>query len=198
MELKTGIELFKNFLQKNTLFDEEAFNKAVPFMKLQHISKNALFVEEGKMCWNFGFILSGLMRSFFNEEGNEITTCFCKDNAIASSTSGFITQTPSPINVQALDDTYLLIIPFDELKNLFLKYPFWSNVGRLIAEREFLYTDCLHRCYSHQQAIEKYLQLLTDMPGIINQVPLQYIASFLGIRPETLSRIRKKTARRIS
>ena len=198
MDIETGITYFKNYLQKNTSFDNEAFEEAISFMHVQFVQKNNLFVESGKLGRKFGFILSGMMRAYFLDDGKEITSCICSDNSFASSTTSLITQTPSEINIQALEDTYILTMSFEDLNKLFTKYPFWANVGRLIAEKEFLYSDCRLRCYSNQEATEKYMQLLRDNPGIINRVPLQYIASLLGIRPETLSRIRKNTARRIS
>lgn len=198
MNLDNAIAHFKEYLQKNTSFDKPAFEDGIPFMHLQFVPKNELFVEAGKISRNFGIIVSGMMRSYFLEDGNEITNCLCSDNAFANSTGSFISQTPSEINVQAIEDTYVLTISFEDLNKLYAKHAFWSNVGRLIAEKEFCSADCRQRCYSHQQAADKYMQLMKDNPGFINRVPLQYIASLLGIRPETLSRIRKKTARRIS
>lgn len=198
MDIETGVTYFKNYLLKNTSFDNDAFEEAIPLMQLQFVQKNKYFVESGKLSQKFGFIISGMMRAYFLDDGNEITNCICSDNSFASSTTSLITQTPSELNVQAIEDTYILTMSFDDMNKLFSKFPFWANVGRLIAEKEFLYSDCRLRCYNNQEATEKYIQLLKDNPHIINRVPLQYIASFLGIRPETLSRIRKNTARRIS
>jgi CRP-like cAMP-binding protein len=198
MELEIGIERFREYLRTNTPFDNPAFEAAISVMQLQCVRKNKLFVETGKLGRHFGFVVSGMMRGYFLEDGKDITTCLCGENSIASSSTSMIKKAPAEINVQALEDTYILTILFTDLDNLFANYSFWSNVGRLFAEKEFLNADCKVRCYGPKDAAEKYMLLLKDNPDIINRVPLQYIASLLGVRPETLSRIRKETAHRIS
>jgi CRP-like cAMP-binding protein len=139
-----------------------------------------------------------MMRSFVNEDGEEITNCICSENELATSTESFITQTPSSISIQALEDVVLLTISYTRLQELYGQSSFWQKVGRILAEKEFISTQhTLWRNYPIP-ATEKYLILLKENPGIINRIPLHYIASYLNIKPETLSRIRKKISTGIS
>ena len=195
MDLNQALDIFKNYLKKEIFFDPSAFEESKNKFALKLYSKGEYFVEEGHICKNFGFIVEGIFRAYYNQNGNDITTCFCNENTFATSTSSFISQSPSPISVQAIENSYVLITDYIILNELYNKSPFWLAFGRVIAEKEYLYADCMHRCYGQMEAEDKYKMFLKDNPGIANRVPLQQIASFLGIRPETLSRIRKKTAR---
>jgi CRP-like cAMP-binding protein len=198
MEIEAAIKKFRDFLKSSTEFDQEAFDMALPYFETRHLKKGELFIESDRMCRYFAFVVSGIMRAFNYEGGDETTTCLCNENAFASSTVSLITQTPSIDSVQALGDTDLLMISYAHLQELYKRSPFWQSVGRIIAEKEIMFFQNTSWRNSKMPAMEKYLTLLKENPGISNRIPLQYIASYLGIKPETLSRIRKKIATRIS
>jgi len=198
MQLEDAIKKFKEFLKSTSAFDVESFNLALPFFEIRTLKKGEYFVEVDKTCRHFAFVVSGLMRAFSYEGNDETTTCLCNENTIASSTVSFITQTPSDISIQALSDVMLLTISHAHLQELYSKSAYWQKVGRIVAEIEFMSDRQTSWRNSSLPAMEKYLVLLKENPGIVNRVPLQYIASYLGIKPETLSRIRKKIATRIS
>ncbi|MCX6234008.1 MAG: Crp/Fnr family transcriptional regulator [Bacteroidetes bacterium] len=193
-----ALRAFENFLKTVTEWDEEAFHAAQPFFGIRHLKKGDYFVEADKTCRYFGFIAKGLMRAYLLLDGDEVTTCFCSENTFATSTTSFITQTPSSVSIQAMEDTVLLTISWDHLHQLYKQYPFWMKVGMIIIEKEFMSLECQRQCYDTQAAEDRYMLLMKENPGIVNRIPLQYIASYLGITPETLSRIRKRTAHRIS
>lgn len=165
---------------------------AVPFFELKKLKKGELFVEKYSTCRHFAFLVSGMMRSFVNYEGEEITNCICSENTTATSTVSFITQTPSSISIQALEDVVLLTISYSKLQELYGRSSFWQKAGRIIAEKEFIEEQQNSWRNKPIPAADKYLILLKENPGIVNRIPLHYIASYLNIKPETLSRIRKK------
>ena len=193
-----AIEKFRKYLKSFSDFDVNAFNDVLPFIKVVELKRNQHFVEVGKTCTHFGFIISGLLRAFYLDDGNEEITCICTENEYATSTTSFITQTPSNIFITAIEDSTVLCISHSDLNKLYQKHPFWAKVGRILIEKEFVNADYRTRYHDRKSAEKKYLELLKDNPEISNRVPLHYIASFIGITPETLSRIRKKTSKRIS
>jgi CRP-like cAMP-binding protein len=193
-----AIRAFGDHLKTISGWDEEAFNTAQPFFVIRYLKKGDYFVEADKTCRYFGFIAKGLMRAWLLIDGDEVTTCFCSENTFATSTTSFITQTPSSVSIQAMEDTVLLTILWDDLHQLYKKYPSWMKAGMIIIEKEFMSLECQRQCYDTQAAEDRYMLLMKENPGIFNRVPLLYIASYLGITPETLSRIRKRTAHRIS
>ena len=192
METDAAINIFRDFLKNMTAFDADEFDLALPYFSIRNLSKGMLFVEENKTCTHFAFLVSGLMRAYRNDDGVEATVCLCGTNAYATFTVSFITQTPSNTSTQALDDVVLVTISFHDLQYLYTASAFWQKVGRLIAEKEIMYMQKNEWRNSKLPALEKYKLLLKENPGIVNRVPLQFIASYLGIQPETLSRLRKK------
>lgn len=175
-------------------FNEEEFDLARPYFNIRDLKKGELFVEKFSTCRYFAFLVSGTMRSFLNFEGEEITECICSENTTATSTVSFITQTPSRISIQALDNVVLLTISYSKLQELYGQSTFWQKAGRIIAEKEYIEEQQNSWRNKPIPASEKYLTLLKENPGIVNRVPLHYIASYLNIKPETLSRIRKKVS----
>jgi CRP-like cAMP-binding protein len=198
LELSDAIADFKNLLKRTLPIDSEAFSLAEQCMFLSILGKHEKFVEEGKICRNFGYIAEGLMRAYIFENDKEITTCLCSKGSFATSNTSFIKQVPSQVTIQALEKTTLLCITHENLLSLYARSAFWTSVGRVIAEREFMLLECKYHCYDLKNAEGKYMELLRNNPDLVNRAPLIHIASWLGITPETLSRIRKKIANRIS
>jgi CRP-like cAMP-binding protein len=193
-----AVEKFSYFLKSIVLFDPKEFNLALPYFNIRFLKKGEHFAEEGKVCRNFAFIISGFMRAFRYEKGEEITLCLCSENLLATSTASFILQKPSDITITATEPTVLLTIGHSDLNMLYEKSTFWAKVGRVVTEREFLEVECRNRCYAKMNPEEKYKTLILENPDILNRVSLRIIASYLGITPETLSRIRKKIVKPIS
>ena len=193
MELIEAIRIFKDHLKNQLFLDQDAFEAAVPFMKLQHFPKGTIFVEEGKVCNKFGFLISGVVWGFFKDDDSEITSCLGTKNSIASSTSSMILQGPSPMTIQTLEDSDILVIIYSDLEMLYKQYPFWNNVGKIIAEKEFIEKERQYRLLSNKEGKEKYEVFIKNHPDLAKRVPLKILASFLGVRPETLSRIRRRS-----
>lgn len=194
MERELAIEKFFQFLKTIPGYSVDAIEMALPFIQVEILRKGEHFVEKDKTCRHFAFVANGILRSYSLYDGVENTTCLCSDNTFATSTISFITQTPSNYSIQALEEVTLVLISYENLNFLYSKSPFWEKVGRVVAEREYIELQLSNWRNSPMPANEKYLTLLKENPGIVNRIPLHYIASYIGITPETLSRIRKKIA----
>lgn len=184
----------KKYLQQFPHFTEEAYQVALPYLREKNLTKGTLLVEEGKICRHIAFIKSGLFRTFYLRDGEEVTTCFCKENTITCSYKSLITQQASDLSIEAIEDCELIVFEYADLKALYGKHLFWQQVGRLAAENEFIITENYTRFINDLPAIERYQQILKTDPNLLLRVPLVYLASYLQIKPETLSRIRKKLA----
>lgn len=186
------LKSFKKYLTNIAQMDDETFELSSSFVKIITINKGEYFIKEGKTCNNIAFIYSGLFRIFYIKDDIEINTCFCKENSITSSFDSFVNRTPSVEYIQALENSELVTISFENLTKLYELNPKWQKVSRLLTERECLRLSNRASSLSFETAKEKYQSLLKYHPEIIQRVSIQHIASYLGVSRETLSRIRSK------
>ena len=106
-----------------------------------------------------------------------------------------ITQQASDVAIQAIEDSTILTLSYDSLQLLYEKNLFWQQVGRLAGEAEYIHVDGHNRFLNDLSATERYQQVLEHQEDLLQRVPLTYLASYLQVAPETLSRIRKKMSR---
>lgn len=184
---------FYTFLKSNADFTKSDWETSQQFFKQKKIKKNKVWIIKNKICREMAFIKKGLLRtSYTDANGNEITSCFCVSNSMASSFKSFISQTPSDLQIQAIEDTELYIIDYDSLQKLYALSPIWERIVRIQIEKEYISLWNYAHSLNTQQAQERYVNLLESQPEIVQKAPIQHIASYLGVKRETLSRIRKK------
>jgi CRP-like cAMP-binding protein len=183
------IEAFIRGLVQPNAEEWEAFVRIVRFRKLM---KKDLLLEDGQVCKFIAFLNSGVMREYAFQNGKETTVDFLTENQFASDYQSFIMQEPSKQYLEALTDVDLIILKKDAINDLFDKYKVWERFGRLIIERVFCINEGKRKKIISTGNEEQYRDFATSYPQIIQQVPQYYIASYLGLTPEHLSRIRKK------
>ena len=182
----------KKYLQQFPHFTPSSYEIALPYLVEKNIKAGDFLLQHGKICNQIAFIEKGLFRLFYLNDGKEITTCFCKENTITCSYQSLLTRQPSDMAIQAIEDSKVICFSHEALQKLYEKDLFWQQVGRLAAENEFITAECYSRFLNDLSAKERYLQILETDPELLQRVPLNYLASYLQITPETLSRIRKK------
>lgn len=183
---------FKEYIKQFPFYSDEAFEVALPYFKEIVLKKGEHFVEEGKTCKKIAFIQEGLFRTYYLKDGIEITTCFCKENTLTTSFKSLITKQVSELSIQATEESTIWVIQYHDLEILYSKNLFWQQVGRLVAQQEFINAECYTRFLNDQNAKQRYLHILDNESDLLQRVPLLYLASYLQIAPETLSRIRKE------
>ena len=186
------IENFRDYLAQIISMDKETFDIAIKYFEAEHFARNEYFVHEGQSCNRIAYISKGLFRIYYLKEGNEINTCFCKENSITSSFNSFINHIPSTETIQALEDSVVVTLSSENLGKLFRESDIWQTISRLLTEKECLRLSERAGLLSFETALEKYKNLLKNQPELIQRVPIQYIASYIGVSRETLSRIRAK------
>ncbi|WP_183564285.1 Crp/Fnr family transcriptional regulator [Mucilaginibacter sp. SP1R1] len=170
--------------------EEEAIVKGL-FTEL-NLQSGEYLLEEGKVCRHVAFINKGLVRYFINDDGEERTMFFNREHEFVCNYLSFLPQIPSDKSIQALEPTQLYIISHDKLQRLYHDVKEGERFGRLAIEYVFLSAiQQLDSFYTDAPGV-RYQQFLTHYPELTQRIPQYYIASYVGIKPQSLSRIRKR------
>lgn len=173
-------------------FSEKEIETIDNCFQYENFTAKEFLSEMRKTSSKIFFIVEGLARVYYLKDGKEITTYLSCDDGFIASYSSFINQSVSFENIQCIEDCEVLSITFEKMQFLYNEIPNWERVGRILAEQNYL---CMADRVLKLQMIpakEKYQTFLASAPAkIIQRTPLNYIASFLGITPESLSRIRQ-------
>jgi CRP/FNR family transcriptional regulator, anaerobic regulatory protein len=154
--------------------------------------KGEIIISQDRVCDRLFFIKKGFLRGFHYHNGKEITSWFGFENDFATSTYSFVSRKPGFENIEVIENSILYVITYDDLNTIYQNHPELNYVGRLLTEK--YYVDLMERtlCLQFQTAKENYERLVKYQPYILQRASLGHIASYLGISPETLSRIRTK------
>lgn len=172
--------------------DDEELAAFTSAFSIKKIRKKEILLSQGAICRYIWFINRGLVRDYFHRDGAEVTAGFFKEGEFVTNYESFISQKPSKAYIDALEDSELLRISYDSLQYLYSCSKTWERAGRLIAERLFLASEQKKDGLLSNSPDLQYLSLVQEQPDIVQRVPQYYIASYLGVTPEHLSRIRKK------
>jgi CRP-like cAMP-binding protein len=140
------------------------------------------------------FINSGYLRTYYVKDGLEITNHINCPLGFMTAFGSYISGTASYEYLECITDCDLLRIKKEKLDALFQHSQKWAEAGRIINEQVVLYNEQRTRDLVSKTAEERYMELMKYHPDFIQHVPLQYIASFIGVKPESLSRIRKSVS----
>jgi CRP-like cAMP-binding protein len=155
-------------------------------------AKGDLLLKAGVMCEHIYFIRKGAVRGFVKEGDRDITTWITAENEMVSSIYGLYSKRPPMENIQAIEDCDVFTMAISDLEKLYVQFPEFNIVARKLLER--YYVDAEERAFIARltNAENKYSLFLTRYEHLSNRIPLKYIASFLGMTLETLSRVRKR------
>lgn len=182
----------KNQLLSFITLDENEFLYFRDKLRVKKLKKKEILLQEGSICQDAYFINKGILRYFYNIEGEEITGQFFFENNWYTDYESYLREIPSKQTIQALEETEILILAKKDLEHLFLEIPKFEKFGRIMAENAFLGLRMRTEMLTNQNPEQRYIQLLQERPKIVERVAQHYIASYLGIRPPSLSRIRKR------
>ncbi|WP_380800738.1 Crp/Fnr family transcriptional regulator [Shivajiella indica] len=171
---------------------QEDLRKVCEMFKEENLLKGDFFLRQGQTANQMSFIKSGLIRIFTDEDGKEITQWISSPGYFVTEISSFMFGGSSRWNMQALTDVELFTISKTDYQNIIKMVPQWHELEKLFIIKCFAILE--NRIYNHlsKSAEERYHDFFAQNPALFNQVPLQYIASMLGMTPETFSRIRNK------
>lgn len=165
----------------------------VSLFQARSIEKDGYFLEFGKRCQEVAFVNSGMLRVFYPNEKGEDTSCyFAMPSEFITSFSSLANDTPSIENIQAILPTELLVISKQNLEMLYRQVPASQELGRKSAERIAIMMEKRIAMFMTKSAKDRYRFILEHQPALLQNVPLQYLASYLGITPQHLSRLRSQ------
>ena len=178
----------------------EKINLSKEEIKILHSSfqtvtknKNEYLVYEGNKSSYLYFLTKGYVRFFYNEDGNEITTQIYAEKSFITSFESFIKNNPSKENIQCNSDCTLLRISKNQYENLYKEISDWSMFCESVYQDYIMKTAERVNSLQNLSASNRYLNLLQNKPNIALNTPIKHLASYLGIKPQSLSRIRKET-----
>ena len=176
-----SIQSFGSFTKEELLIFEHK-------LSCLFVTKNDFILKEGHVCQSFYFILSGsCIHNYPAQDGSDHIVNLYVTGDWFTDYQSFTSQKPSTTSIQAFEDTRLATIDIHSLHHLVIESPVFFRAGRLFQTMQ--YTDISNLGLSPE---EKYRELLLKRPELLQKFPLKFLASYLRIRPETLSRIRKR------
>jgi CRP-like cAMP-binding protein len=190
---KYPIQQLFNQLNVFTALSEDAKKKAEQLFSFKKINKDDYFLQSGKKAKHFGFMISGAVREYYlDKKENEYNKAFCFVNDFTGSYYDLINKEKSSVCIQALSNCEMLIADFEKFQQLAHKNIEWLHISHSIITSLFI-----KKCEREQQlltltATERYELLMLQQPQLEQLVPHYHIASYLGITPISLSRIRNK------
>jgi CRP-like cAMP-binding protein len=165
-------------------------------LTIQRLKKGEFLTRQGEVCRQVSFVNQGLLRMFYLVDGKEICTGFSYEGEYVSQYDSFLTQQPSVGNIDILEDAILINLSYEDMQELYKKHPVFQIFGRKIAEMLFIMIAGKSNSLLMNTPEERYQMINENYPYIIQRVPQYMIASFIGVSPEHLSRIRNKQATR--
>lgn len=182
-----------NYFNLISPLQENSWKEIEPLFSEITLKKGELFVDEGETAKQIGFLTSGFIRAFYrNSEGIEYNKHFFIPNTIIGGYSSLVTSMPNKIIQQALTDCTILVANYSEITKLYDTCPDFERVGRRLAEFYFVDKEQREIEIVLLNADERYLKFQQNYPQLEQVIPQYHIASYLGITPTQLSRIRRK------
>lgn len=163
-------------------------------MEEVHFKKRELIVREGTKNCNLYFIKTGIWRGYYHKDGVDTTLWFASEGEAAFSVWGYVDNAYSLINIETMSDSIAYCISRAALDKLFSSSIGLANLGLRLMEHQFLSQEIALISAGCPRAKERYLTLIKETPELLQYVPLKYIASYLWITPQSLSRIRAEIA----
>jgi CRP/FNR family transcriptional regulator, anaerobic regulatory protein len=189
MNLEQIKSYYQNLLPSMQTDDWEAISSRFTYRQLK---KGDFLTRSGEICRQVSFINKGLIRFFYDVDGKEISTGFVPENEYVAEYASFLVQQPAHSNLDALEESEIINLSYDDIQMLYQTNPVFQIFGRKIAEMLFILLVSQNTTLLTLPPEARYQVLIDYQPYVIQRVPQYMIASYIGITPEHLSRIRKK------
>jgi CRP-like cAMP-binding protein len=161
-------------------------------LTVREIGKGGFLIRQGQVCSHVTFINEGLLRIFYTVDGKDAAIGFVGENEYISEYESFLTRKPATQNIDVLSDAVLIDLGYNDMQRLYKTYPSIQEFGRKIAEQLFIMLNQRNTSLLILSPEERYRYMIEKNAALLQLVPQYMLASFIGVTPEHLSRIRKK------
>jgi len=190
-------DIFRNYLTSKIFLTEEELKMIETVSVFKKLRKRQYLLQEGDVWKMNAFVCQGCMRTYrVDDKGAEHILNFAVENWWTGDRESLMTGNPAKSNIDALEDSVILLIEKERLENLSVQIPALNNFLNNILQKSFNVSQNRIIANISYTAEEKYLNFIETRPEIANRVPQHMIASYLGISPETLSRVRNQMAKK--
>lgn len=191
------IEIFKNYILEKSKVSEQEIEKIIKVAQLKKLRKRQYLLQEGDVWKYNAFVTKGCVRTYtIDDKGAEHIINFAVENWWTGDRESLASGEPSIFNIDALEDSELILINKVNFDTLCAEIPAFNDMVNGILQKSFIVAQNRIHTFISSSAEDKYLNFLQKFPHLPLRVPQGMIASYLGITPETLSRIRKQTAKK--
>lgn len=188
---------FITYLQSKFILTPEEITMIEGVCRLKKLRKKQYLLQEGDIWHYNAFVSKGLVRNYcVDEKGQEHIFQFSPENWWAGDRQSYLNETPARFNIEALEDSEIILIPKGDYEALLEAIPAYNTFQRMLLERSFIVLQNRIFMGNSYTAEERYNDFLKAYPNIISRVPQHMIASYLGVSPETLSRIRNHVVKK--
>ena len=186
------INIFRQF----TDFHERDLKIIMPYFEPKKFKKKFNLLNAGQVSNEVYYLIKGCIRLYCEKDGEELSTYFFTENMFAGSYDSFLSRKPSKVAIETLEECEVLILTHDSQENLYTVFPKMNEFIRKAIEQRFVLLHDLFISYLLNSPEERYLMLQKDRPELLQRISQHQIASFLGITPVSLSRIRNRIAKK--
>ena len=184
------MEKLGEFIKSKIAIDSSGLATILSYFKIRHVKKGQLILKRGQIASQYYFINSGALRFFFGEFEEQLTAWLVFENEFFTEISSLNPQRPTRFNIEAIKDSELIYIDMGDMEKLYKQFPAWQEFGRITWEAMAVRMIDQILNFQTLSAEERYINLITNSK-VSRTVPVKQIASYLGITPNALSRIRK-------
>jgi len=194
MEITKPIQSYSNALREICPdLNSDEINFHTTRVTLTKLKPKKNYLIAGDIQDSLGFVFQGLLRIFYiNNMGEEITITFIKEKLYAADYNAFINQTPSKYYIQTIEPTLLVNISFNLIQESYSKFKSFEKFGRLIAESYLNTRQNRIESFLFENAEQRYIKFISKNKDLLSRISQTHLSSFLGIKRQTLTRIRKK------
>lgn len=186
------MEQIRAYFEKELKMTERDWQIFSSKLVRQELPKKHFLLKVGQIEKYLSFVESGIIRFYIPKEENDLTFTFIFNNGFVSAYDSFLTGQPSIYNVETLTQTTIWRLSFDDLQTIYTETEVGNTLGRKSAEDLFLKKSKRELSLLTQTAEQRYLNLFKEQPHLLQLIPLKYLASYIRITPQALSRIRKR------
>ena len=189
---------FLDFINEFVPLTYDDVKSMLPYIQLMEFDRKSVILGTDDKCKGIYFVVDGLFRIYTLKEGNEINVSFMKENEFFTDYESMICRENCKCTVETIEKTKLLFLPYEKLLEGYDKSHMLERLGRLMVERALANLIALNNSASNIKAEQKYIEFEANNRDLVNRVPLKHLASFFGITPESLSRLRKSRFEKVS